>query len=131
GFLARVDLLAQIRDVDLDDARAAAEVVAPDTVENLRLAHHASRIAHQKSQQLKLGCREFDFAVAPANLVALFVEGEVADPKNRAVVSRNERGRPANQAPESGDDLFEAEWFSHIVVTAGSEAGDAVVESIL
>src|SRR5262245_43467510 len=46
-FAAGVDLLAQVRDVQLDDVRLAAEVVVPHPVEDLRLAQHPLRVAHQ------------------------------------------------------------------------------------
>src|SRR5437667_2652043 len=40
---ACVDLLAQVRDVELDDVGLATEVVVPDAVEDLRLAQHPAR----------------------------------------------------------------------------------------
>src|ERR1700744_1535981 len=36
ALLPRVDLAPQVRDIGLDDVDVAAEVVAPDMVENLR-----------------------------------------------------------------------------------------------
>src|SRR5262245_63342913 len=54
-FSACVDLLPQVGDVQLDHVGLAAEVVAPDPIEYLRLAQHPARIAHQEPQQLELG----------------------------------------------------------------------------
>src|SRR5690606_8781910 len=55
---AGVDLPAQVRDVQLDHVGLPAEVVRPDPVEDLSLAEHPPRIAHQVAQQLELGRRE-------------------------------------------------------------------------
>src|SRR5437868_9844111 len=76
---AGVDLLAQVGDVELDDVGLAAEVVVPDPVEDLGLAQHPARVAHQEAQQLELGRRQHDVLTAPAYLVAVLVELEVAD----------------------------------------------------
>src|SRR6476660_5391196 len=53
--LDRVDLLAQVADVELDDVRLALEVVLPHPVEDLRLGEHHPLVAHQVAQQLELG----------------------------------------------------------------------------
>src|SRR6266498_4448415 len=50
-----VDLAAQVADVGLDDIVVAAEVVAPDVVEDLRLGQHPARVQNQVAQQLVLG----------------------------------------------------------------------------
>src|SRR6478752_9289742 len=76
---AGVDLLAQVGDVKLDDVRLAAEVVVPHPVEDLRLGQHAPRVAHEVAQQLELGRGEVDLLAAAGHLVAVLVEGEVAD----------------------------------------------------
>src|SRR6476619_1400638 len=57
---AGVDLLAEVGDVELDDVGLPTEVVVPDTIEDLRLAEDAARVAHQVPQQLELGRRQAD-----------------------------------------------------------------------
>src|SRR5260221_10078539 len=75
--LTGVDLAAQVGDVRLDDAVVAAEVVAPDVVEDLPLGQHPAGVGHQVAQQLELGGRQRDpVAVAP-DLVRLLVELQV------------------------------------------------------
>src|SRR5690606_32980173 len=71
---AGVDLPAQVRDVQLDHVGLPAEVVRPDPVEDLRLAEHPPRIAHQVAQQLELGRREVDAPPRPRDLVTVLVE---------------------------------------------------------
>ena len=75
----RIDLLAQVGDVELDHVRLAAEVVVPDPIEDLGLAEHPPRVAHQVAQQLELGGRQRDLDPAPGDFVAVFVKREIAD----------------------------------------------------
>src|SRR5450756_2954581 len=59
-FVTRVDLLAQVADVQLDDMGLSAEVVVPDPVEDLRLAQYPAWVAHQEAKQLELGGGQLD-----------------------------------------------------------------------
>src|SRR3984957_13364804 len=52
---ARVDLLAQVADVELHHVGLAAEVVVPHPVEDLRLRQHPPGVAHHEPEQLELG----------------------------------------------------------------------------
>src|SRR4029453_8142785 len=78
-----VDLLAEIGDVELDDVRLATEVVVPDAVQDLGLAEHSLRVAHQVAEQFELGRGELDLDAATAYLVAVLVEREIADNQGR------------------------------------------------
>src|SRR6478672_1783646 len=69
----RIELLAQVADVGLDDVRVAAEVVVPHVVEDLALCQHPARIQHQEPEQLELGAGELDRLVATAHLTGLLV----------------------------------------------------------
>src|SRR5215218_5068210 len=75
----RVDLLAQVGDVELDDVGLPAEVVVPHPVQDLGFAEHPARVAHQIAEQLELGGGQRDLLAAPGNLVAVLVQGQVAD----------------------------------------------------
>src|SRR4051794_9249198 len=50
----RVDLLAEVADVDLDHVRVAGEVDAPHVVEDLRLRRHVAVLAHEVLEQREL-----------------------------------------------------------------------------
>src|SRR5262245_46543440 len=50
-----VELAAEVAHVGLDHVRVAAEVVAPDVLEDLRLREHTSRIEHEEPEQGELG----------------------------------------------------------------------------
>ena len=56
----RVDLLADVADVDLDDVRVALEVGAPDLVEQLGLRDDRVGAAHQQLEQRELARGEID-----------------------------------------------------------------------
>jgi hypothetical protein len=50
-----INFLAQVRDVQIDDAPAPLELLVPDSVQDLGARQCPARIAHQEAQQLKLG----------------------------------------------------------------------------
>src|SRR2546421_2824213 len=127
---AGVDLLAEVRDVELDDVGLPAEVVVPDAVEDLRLAQHPARVAHEEAQQLVLGRGQGDDLAVPAHLVAVLVEGEVADGED-GVVGTGEGAGPAQQAAQPGHHLLQAERLGDVVVPARGEPGDAVLDGVL
>src|SRR5690348_11474933 len=61
GLATTVDLLAQVGNIEFDDVGPAAEVVAPDAVQNLCLAQDSLGVAHHEAQQLKLGGGQRDW----------------------------------------------------------------------
>jgi hypothetical protein len=125
-----VDLPAQVGDVQLDDVGLPAEVVRPHAVQDLRLAQHAARIAHEEPQQLELGGGEVDAVAAPGDLVAVLVEGEVADDQDGVGAPVGGAGA-ADQSAQPGDDLLQAERLGDVVVPAGGQPGDAVLDRVL
>ena len=62
GVERRVDLAAQVADVDLDDVVGAGVVGVPDVLEDLALALHLPGLAHQVVQQGVLARGELDLA---------------------------------------------------------------------
>ena len=124
-----VQLLAQVADVELDDVTAAAEVVAPDPIQNLRLGQHHLRVAHQEAEQLELGGGQVDDLVAPLNLVRVLVHAQVADNQARAARPSGRFRRPA-PARAAGPNLLEAERLRHVVVPAGGDPGDPVLQGV-
>src|SRR6187455_454957 len=75
----RVELLAQVADVRLDDVRVAAEVVVPHVVEDLALRQDAPRVQHQEPEQLELGASQLDQRVAAPHFTCLLVERQVGE----------------------------------------------------
>ena len=89
-----VDLLAQVGDVQLDHVGLAAEVVVPDPVQDLGLAQHPARVAHQVAEQLELGRGQLDLDPAAGHLVAVLVQREVADDQRRVAAGRRRAAAP-------------------------------------
>ena len=58
----RLELAAQVADVDLERVRARPEVVAPHVLEDLRAGEDLARVVHQQFQQQELGAGELDAA---------------------------------------------------------------------
>ena len=129
GVATGVDLLAQVGDVELHHVGLAAEVVVPDPVEDLGLAEHAAWVAHQEAQQLELGRGQTDLLAAPAHLVAVLVEHEVADVQRRLAL-RLARPGTSHQRSQPGHDLLQRERLGDVVVAARGEAGDAVLDGV-
>jgi hypothetical protein len=118
-----VDLLAQVADVGLDDVVVAAEVVAPDVVQDLGLGQHPPGVQQQVAQQLELGRGQLDRPPAPLDLVAVLVEGEVGAGQTAGRLGPD----PAQDGPDAGHQLLEAERLGDVVVAPDGEPGHGVL----
>ncbi len=76
---ARVDLLAHLRDVDVDGADVAEPVEAPHAVEDLLTAQRPTRAVGEEAEEVELLGRERDRLAVDADLAAPGVDGDVAD----------------------------------------------------
>ena len=94
------------------------------------MRQHPLRVAHQVAQQLELGGREVHLVAAPGDLVAVLVHRQVAHDEQRAALVGRDRGAP-HQRAQPRDDLLEAERLGDVVVAAGGEPGDAVLDGVL
>ena len=90
-----------------------------------------ARVAHEEAQQFELGGGELDRGAGAGDLVRVLVEGEVADGEHRVLGLGERQGGAADEPAQARDDLFEAERLGDVVVAAGGETGDAVVERVL
>src|SRR5262249_5888287 len=106
-----VELLAQVADVGLDDVRVAAEVVAPDVLEDLSLRQDTTRVQHEETEEVELGRGELDPALAAEDLVAALVEHEVGELEQ--VPRQLARGATQDRL-HARDDLGEAERLRHV-----------------
>src|SRR6202142_4573516 len=113
----RVDLLAQVADVELDHVGLAAEVVVPHPVEDLRLRQHPPGVAHHEPQQLELGRGEVDKRAGAADPASVLFHGQVAPPGPPLAAGLGEVGS-AQQPAQTGEDLLEAEWLGQVVIAA-------------
>src|SRR5664279_4575548 len=128
-FPSGVDLLPQVRDVQLDDVRLPTEIVVPHPVQDLRLGHHPLRVAHEEAQQFEFGRGEADQVVAPAHLAGVLVEHQVANHDGHRVGGQREV-RTTQQGPQSQHEFLDGERFGDVVVAAGGQPGDAIADVV-
>src|ERR671935_92142 len=120
------ELPSQVGDEDLDRVGDRERVVAPDLVEQLLARDHQALVAHQVLEQLELALGELDRALATVHLVRVGVEAEIADAERRHAAGRP----PAQQRPQSREQLLALERLDQVVVGADVEALHARVERI-
>src|SRR5262245_3330320 len=72
-----VELPPQVADVRLDDVRVAAEVVAPDVLEDLALGENATWVQQEEAEQRELRRRQRDRRLAAEDLVPRLVQHDV------------------------------------------------------
>ena len=118
-----VELLADLRDVNVDGARVAEPVVTPHAVEDLLAAQRESRPFREELEQLELLGRERDDAAADPYLAPAEVDRRVAglDDLRAAdlVGAAQHRLHPRHQ-------LGRRERLGHVVVGAELESEHAV-----
>ena len=100
----------------------------PDVLQDLPLRQHAARVQQEEAEQRELGRGQLDERLAAAHLMAVLVEREVAEAQDVA-------GQLASRAPQdrlhARDDLGEAERLRHVVVSAGAQRLDLVLDGVL
>ena len=97
-------------------------------LENLALREHAARVQQEEAEQVELGRGEVDPVVGAEDLVASLVEDEIVEAQD---IARQLAVRAAQDRLHAGDDLREAERLRHVVVAAGPERLDLVVDAAL
>ena len=118
-------LAAQVADVDLERVRRGPEVVAPDAVEDHVARQHLARVAQEQLEQEELGPGQLDRPVAAADLARARVERQVGE-REQLVAA----GRAAQERAQPREQLLERERLDQVVVGAGVEPGDAVVDLV-
>ena len=78
-FATHVNLLTQVRDVQLHNICLAAKVVVPDVIENLTLGDHALRVLHKVAQQVELCCGEVNLLATAGHLAGILIQHQIAD----------------------------------------------------
>ncbi len=121
-----VDLLAQMADVDVDDVRAALVRHVPRAFEELPTREHAAWAAHQQLEQRELLRGEVELRLAVPGAMRGRVEPERADLDGDGPFRR----RAAGERAQSCQELVERERLGEVVVGAGVEPGDPVVDRV-
>ena len=119
-----VELAPQIADVGLEHAGVAAEVIAPDVVEQLRPRHHAPSVEHQVAQQPVLGHGQLDRHTAAGDLAQILVELQIGEPQR--LRPRRDRARAAQDHPQPCHQFLQAERLGHVVLATDRQPADLV-----
>jgi hypothetical protein len=126
-----VDLAPQVRHVELDDVRVAAEVVVPHLVEDEGLGQHAPFVADEQAEQAELGGGQVDLLPSPGDLAGVLVEREVPDPVDRRGRALGARPGTPQERADPCHDLLQRERLGHVVVAPGRQPGHPVLHGVL
>src|SRR5579875_275148 len=127
GLAIRLQLAAQVGDVDLQGVRARAEVIAPDLLEDLRAGEDHSRMAEEELKQPELGTGELHLTLTPAHLHRAQVHDDVGVPE-QALLGLG--GGTPQERPDTGEELVEGEGLDQVVVGPGVEPLHPVADRV-
>ena len=122
---AGLGLAAQIAHVDAQRVRARAEVIAPHVLEDDRAGEHLLGVAQEQLEQQELGAREVQRALPAPGLVGEPVQAQVLEAQRLLLV---DLVRSPEQRAHARHQLAQGERLDEVVVRAGVQAGDAVVD---
>ncbi len=120
-----VDLGSQAADHDIDDIGLGVEAIVPDVFEDESFGYGAAGVAHEVFQELELTGLELDFFPGAVDGAIDEIEFEVSDLEGGGfgfAVGASDEGLDA------GEEFTEGERLDHVVVPAGLEAADAVID---
>lgn len=118
-LLWRVDLAAELADMDIDDVGVRQEAVVPDVFQQHAARHHLAGAVHEIFQQLELGWQQLDGTIIAPGGAGNEIEHERADAKRGRW--RGDR-RAAQQRLDAGGEFNEGEGLDEIVIAAGLQA---------
>src|SRR5208282_6066364 len=121
-----IDLGAQARDVDVDDVGLRIEMIVPDVFEQHGAGDDLAGVLQEVFEQAEFARLQRDLLAGARHLVGKAVEREVAEPVHRLL--RRALGAAARQRLDAGEQLGKGVGFGEIVVAAGAQALDAVVD---
>src|SRR6478672_6198739 len=112
----RLDLRPQPLDRDVDQARVAEIVVAPDPVEQDVAGQDLAGVPDELEQQVELGPGERDLRAVAKHAAASDVDRECTEAQGGDVVTA---AGPPERGPDPGDQLRQVEGLADVVVGAG------------
>src|SRR6478672_442068 len=125
-LLAAVDLASQSAHVDVDQVRERIVVVVPNVRVDLGAGDDAAGVPHEVLEQRVLLRGEVDLALTTTGRVTPRIDDEVGDGE----LGLKDVAAAPDESAEPREELAEVEGLGEIVVGAGVEAGDLVVDGI-
>jgi hypothetical protein len=121
----RLQLAAQVEDVDLDHVGVGGEFVAPHPGQQLLAPQDLARPAHEGQQQLELPPGQVDAPAAPRHLQRQPVHDQVAQAQHLVAALAP---APAEHGPDPGQQLLEGERPAQAVVGPGLQPLDPLAD---
>ena len=109
-----------------DDARLGVEMKTPDALKEHRARYNATAVAHQDFEQAKFARLQVNHVAAARHLPAYEIDLEVADLEARFLALGV---RTAGKCVDAREKLREGERLNQIIVGAGVQAFDAIVDA--
>jgi hypothetical protein len=116
-------LLAKVGHVDAKVMSIFFRVGSPYLAQDMAVGDNATAVEDQDTKERVLARGELHIGSFAADGAGDEVDGDVAENDRRLIRGG---GRAAKNRAEAGEELFTAEWFGEIVVSAGIERGDFV-----
>ena len=111
--------------MDVDDIGLGVEMIFPDLLQQHGAGHRLAGVAHQEFQQLELARLQVNLLAGAVHGASDEVHLEVADLEHGGHAA----GLPAaRQGLDPGDQFGEGIGFDQIVIRAGLEARDAILD---
>jgi hypothetical protein len=123
---APVDFRAQAAHMGFHDVRFRIEMEIPNTLQQHRSGDDTSFASYQEFQELKLAWQKFDQLSASTNSPSDQIHFQVINPQNCSFVRE---GWTAGESRQPRQEFAEGEGLDEVVVAAGIEAFDAIVEA--
>src|SRR5436190_9972761 len=120
-----VDFIAQAEDEHVDNIRLGIEAVVPDVLENHGFGDDAPGVAHQEFEEREFAGLEFDLLAGASHFAGEKVEGQVG---NGQAGRFGRFGGATNRRLDAGEQLGKSERLDEIIIAAGLQAFDAIVD---
>ncbi len=130
ALLTGVDLAAQVGHIGLDDVDVAAEVVTPHMVEDLGLGQHRAGVDDEVAEQREFRRRQRDGLTGLPHLVGVLVEFDIGERQPGIAGFLDTAAGAAQDDPQPGHHLFQAERLGDVVVATEREPGDLVLQGV-
>ncbi|QTK79739.1 hypothetical protein AT6N2_C2080 [Agrobacterium tumefaciens] len=115
----KIKRLTQASDMHVDGTLIDVDIMAPDTIEQLRTGEHPARRGHQEFQKAKLRRTETHFTAFAVNAMRLAIQFDIPAFQHRR---QNLGAGPAEHGLDAGHEFRRGERLDDIIVRTRCEA---------